>query len=214
MAYIYCITNIVNGKKYIGKTINSITKRFRQHLSDSKRSRCNKRPLCSAINKYGADNFVVEKLIECNPDELSSYEIMFIEKYDTYHNGYNATLGGDGKILFDYKKIIDLYKSGMTIKDVARLSKCCTETVATVLNACGVDRHKFLTGNCKQRKAVKMINVVTGKDVMRFTSIADAAHWLVDNGYAKTYNGGVRQKISLCAQNRQNTAYKFKWAWI
>lgn len=59
-----------------------------------------------------------------------------------------------------------------------------------------------------------MINVITGKDVMRFTSIADAAHWLVDNGYAKTYNGGVRQKISLCAQNRQNTAYKFKWAWI
>ena len=81
MAYIYCITNIVNGKKYIGKTINSITKRFRQHLSDSKRPRCNKRPLYSAINKYGADNFVVEKLIECHPDELSSYEIMFIEKY-------------------------------------------------------------------------------------------------------------------------------------
>ena len=49
---------------------------------------------------------------------------------------------------------------------------------------------------------------------MRFISIADAAHWLVDNGYAKTYNGGVRQKISLCAQCRQNTAYKFKWAWI
>lgn len=44
-----------------------------------------------------------------------------------------------------------------------------------------------------------------------WNSIADAAHWLVDNGYAKTYNGGVRQKISLCVKGKLKTAYKFIW---
>lgn len=41
--------------------------------------------------------------------------------------------------------------------------------------------------------------------------MACAAHWLVDNGYAKTYNGSVRGKISQCCNNKLKTAYKFKW---
>lgn len=36
MGYIYCITNLVNQKKYVGKTIYSITERFKEHCSDSK----------------------------------------------------------------------------------------------------------------------------------------------------------------------------------
>ena len=40
MGYIYCITNLVNQKKYVGKTIYSITERFKEHCSDSKRELC------------------------------------------------------------------------------------------------------------------------------------------------------------------------------
>ena len=41
MPYIYKITNLVNGKIYIGKTsYNSIQERFKQHISDSKKERC------------------------------------------------------------------------------------------------------------------------------------------------------------------------------
>ena len=50
------------------------------------------------------------------------------------------------------------------------------------------------------------------KPILRqWDSIADAARWLVDNGYAKTYNGGVRQKISMCTKGKVKTAYKFIW---
>lgn len=45
----------------------------------------------------------------------------------------------------------------------------------------------------------------------KYESIAVASHWLVDNGYAKTYNGGVRQKISMCCKGEIKSAYKFKW---
>lgn len=211
MAYIYCITNQINEKQYVGKTTYSITKRFQEHCADSKKDRCEKRPLYSAMNKYGVENFIAEQLLECDELELDSYEVLFIEKLNTYHNGYNATKGGDGSILFDYKQIIELYQSGLTIKQVACKVQCCTDTVRKVLNLYNINRHTYLTGNCQQRKEVTQIDIDTHEKIQTFRSIADAAHWLVDNGYAKTYNGGVRQKISLCIQGKQKSAYKFVW---
>ena len=165
MAYIYCITNQINGKQYVGKTTYSITKRFQEHCADSKRKRCEKRPLYSAMNKYGVENFIVEQLFECDELELDSYEILFIEKLDTYHNGYNATKGGDGSILFDYKQIIELYQSGLTIKQVSTQVQCCIDTVRKVLNLYNIDRHTYLTGSCHPRKPVIHTDIDTKQEI-------------------------------------------------
>ena len=45
MAYIYKITNQINGKVYIGKTLSSIEERWKEHCKDYKREYCEKRPL-------------------------------------------------------------------------------------------------------------------------------------------------------------------------
>ena len=42
MAFIYKITNDVNGKVYIGKTLYSVEKRWKEHINDSKRERTEK----------------------------------------------------------------------------------------------------------------------------------------------------------------------------
>lgn len=211
MAFIYCITNVINNKMYVGKTTTSITQRFKEHCKDSKKERCEKRPLYDAMNKYGIENFVVSQLIECEPDELDSYEVLFIEKLDTYHNGYNATKGGDGSILFDYKEIINLYQQNKSMIEVARLVGCCTDTVSKVIHMYNIPLNQFYAGSCQQPLKVIRLDKNSEEELEEYNSIADAARWCVDNGYAKTYNGGVRQKISMCAQGKLKTAYKFKW---
>lgn len=210
MGYIYCITNLINGKQYIGKTTYSVTKRFQEHCQDSKKERCEKRPLYDAMNKYGIENFIVEQLYECDNEELNSYEIQYIEKYNTYSNGYNATKGGDGKILFDYKLILKLYQEGISMVEVASKVKCSVDTVSKVIHINNIPLNKIIAGNCKNPVSVKQFDL-NDNFIRQWDSIADAAHWLVDNGYAKTYNGGVRQKISLCVKGKLKTAYKFIW---
>lgn len=104
MGYIYKITNDVNGKMYIGKTeLVDPYKRWKEHLQDYKKRRCEKRPLYAAMNKYGEEHFHFEVIEETDTsDKTCEREQYWINKLHTYVgfedcNGYNATLGGDGK---------------------------------------------------------------------------------------------------------------------
>ena len=109
MAYIYCIVNNINGKKYIGKTNTTIEKRFTTHVRDSSREKCKHRALYRAFNKYGVQNFSIHKLEECKWGEASDREIYYIDLYDTFRNGYNETLGGDGSTRIDYDNVVGVY---------------------------------------------------------------------------------------------------------
>lgn len=84
MHYIYCYTNKINGKKYIGRTINT-KQRFRQHKTSHNRSNTT---FHAAIKKYGIDSFEVEILEETtNPKERETF---YIQKFNTMRpNGYN-----------------------------------------------------------------------------------------------------------------------------
>lgn len=83
MAYIYCITNLINSN--VGKTTTSIEERWKEHCYDFQKERCNKRPLYDAMNKYGVENFMIEELeyVDSN-SELSEREIYWIKELGTY----------------------------------------------------------------------------------------------------------------------------------
>lgn len=90
---IYKITNKVNGKYYIGKSID-IYRRWK----DEKRFVSVNDHLQNAFKKYGFDNFSFEILEECSEELLNDREIYYISLLDATNNkkGYNMTFGGTG----------------------------------------------------------------------------------------------------------------------
>jgi group I intron endonuclease len=109
-AGIYRITNNINGKVYIGQSMN-IKNRWRQHKYGAFEMNGHCRYLYSAMHKYGINNFsitVIEKLNRNTnlfiEDDLNKFEEYFIEKYhsfvdDPLCNGYNLTKGGDHVVM-------------------------------------------------------------------------------------------------------------------
>lgn len=91
---VYKITNDINGKVYIGQSIN-VKARWKdhEHSLNRKDSRCTL--LQRAWNKYGEENFSFEILELCPEDMLDSVEIKYINLYDSHNNGYNIEPGGN-----------------------------------------------------------------------------------------------------------------------
>lgn len=205
--YIYCITNMVNGKQYVGKTISPIAKRFAEHVRDSRKPRCEKRPLYDAINKYGADNFTIEVLEEVSPDNLEKAEQSWIEKLNTYHDGYNATAGGDGKILYNYADFARDYNSGMLVQEIAEKHGCDSHTVTDALRALGIDGKA--NNLQRQSHAIKQLDL-EGNYIQSFPSQREAARFLIEQGH----NGNISSiatNIGRVLSGKRKIANGFRW---
>lgn len=90
---VYCHTNKINGKKYIGITKQRPNERWKNGKGYSAQH------FSRAIQKYGWNNFEHTILIEgLTKNQACYYEKFYIQKYNTTlaENGYNETLGGDG----------------------------------------------------------------------------------------------------------------------
>lgn len=95
---VYSIRNKINGKQYIGKSIDLKLRKY-HHFNDLDKQKHHSSPLQNAYNKYGKDNFEFIVLIQDNSltdEELNDLEIrMIIEKdSDRHKNGYNVSPGG------------------------------------------------------------------------------------------------------------------------
>lgn len=130
---LYIIRNTVNDKVYIGKTYNTIEQRFKEHKNDAKRGIKNK--FYNAIRKYGGDKFYVELIGQFDEGVLEEKEIEYVAKYDSYHNGYNSTLGGGGKRILelDEKAILSDWENKMSINGIAKKYKVGHEAIQLML---------------------------------------------------------------------------------
>lgn len=96
--YIYLVTNQVNGKSYVGKTVLKIIDRWNTHKSHAFK-KMYPMVLHVAIRKHGGDAFVVEQVCRAKEELLPALERFFIKYFGTRvegRRGYNMTAGGDG----------------------------------------------------------------------------------------------------------------------
>lgn len=91
---IYKSVNTINGKVYIGFDSNW-PNRLAIHKSNSKKVNYK---FYRAIRKYGWDSFEWSVLYQSTDRQhtLKEMENHFICEYDSFKNGYNSTLGGEG----------------------------------------------------------------------------------------------------------------------
>jgi group I intron endonuclease len=117
---IYKITNTKNNLIYVGCTINSLEQRFYEHIY-----RCfktdYKSKLYNSIKKYGIENFKIDLIEECGLNLIYETEKKYIKEFDTYTNGLNSTLGGEGTLGYVHspeirKKISNNTKNGNSHK--------------------------------------------------------------------------------------------------
>lgn len=108
---IYLIENTINGKCYVGQTINGFEKRYpmpgkgiervyKYHNYARAVDRNYNSHLLNSIEKYGKEKFVVIEILDIaySREELDEKEIQYIKLNNSYKNGYNDTPGGSGVV--------------------------------------------------------------------------------------------------------------------
>jgi len=100
---VYLVTNLINQKKYVGLTTQTLHNRWRKHCQPSN----NTGLLCKAIKKYGKNNFTIEVLLQANSlVEMMETEASYIAELKTTDRkfGYNLLSGGEHSRHSEYTK--------------------------------------------------------------------------------------------------------------
>lgn len=147
---IYIIKNKINDKVYIGQTTSPIRKRFKDHFTSAKHPRKCKYKFYLAINKHGRKNFYYEILEDKVPVyALDEKEMEYIKKYDSYHNGYNSTAGGDSPQIYkleDQKTILEMLEAGFYYTELAAMYDVHKATIQRLAHKLGFRRNHRITG--------------------------------------------------------------------
>ena len=209
MAYIYQITNHANGKIYIGKTERTIQERWYEHCRDCIKDRYYDRPLYRAMRKYGLSSFTIEVIEETNnPEERETF---WIEQKGSFKYGYNATHGGDGKRYIDYDLVVATYNRLGSQNDTAKELGICDDSVRAILRARGIETKTH--AEVAKEKFSKMVSMYSLNDeyIKTFTSLAEAAQYMIDNNLTGCKSSTIRTHISEVCHGKRKTAAKFKW---
>ena len=169
---IYKITNLINGKVYIGQTTRNkgINDRYQRkgvgvervysyHKDLRKNNFDYNSHLLNSFEKYGIENFVMSDIFDIafSKEELDIKERMYIRLYNSFKNGYNRNLGGNGNKGHESKKggdspfskkVVQLDLNGNYIKTWDSLSDIYHElniNKSDVCSACN-GKHKSAGG--------------------------------------------------------------------
>ena len=159
------------------------------------------------MNKYGIQVFTCELVEECSEEILSEREKYWIIFYNSYHNGYNATLGGDGKTYIDREQVVSLYHQYKNQRKVANLMGISIDSVHDIL----ISKNISIVNPLPQKRALYQCD--NNNNILQsFESSAEAARYIMSTDKTKaTKIGTVANKIIECAHGSRKTAYGYKW---
>jgi len=182
---IYKATNKINGKCYIGQTINTLHTRMVSHKTQSKSSKTH---FHNAIRKYGWHNFTWEIIdITCqNKNELNEMEYPYIKQL----GDYNITEGGDGVQLLG--KANGMYGKLHTIESKNKMSKNITKKF-------GKQNHFY--GKHHSKETIKTISNIK-KIQTQGSNNPNAKRWLITTHLGETII--LKSLTSFCKDNKLN----------
>ena len=191
--FIYKITNTINGKSYIGQTIQNVKERFYQHCATKCSKAVSNMAIHRAIKKYGKSNFTVEVIEEIDSANLNDRERYWIKYYNSYNNGYNSTKGGqDGCKPFKYldvESIIKEYNTGKSLRTLGTIFKVDKQTIKDLLIRHNVELRTTRTYKLSQKDRDKVLedfaSGLSRKEIMIKWNISKSYLSQLINGYRR-----------------------------
>lgn len=213
MGYIYKITNDINDKIYIGKTCDSIEERWKEHCRDYLKPSVSKRPLYNAIRRYGIEHFQIEEIEQCNNNNINEQEQYWIQYYNSYHNGYNATRGGDGTIIYDHNLILSLLQQEIPVEEICKKIGCCKLTIWKIAKNNNINLVERRNNN--RKKQVFQYDL-KNNFIQSFPSTTEAAYWCIENNLSSGSLVGVKGTIcrNINHPDKHHKAYGYIWKYI
>lgn len=225
VGWIYIIRNKINNKLYVGRT-NNYQRRYNEHFG--KRDTCT--ILRKAFEKYGKENFEMFPILSFKAsnsqvldETLNLLEKYYIQKYETYKKGYNATLGGDGNcgwvVLEETRRKRSKSLTGRKISDKerARLLSYVKNRKWTKEQK---EHHRQIILNRDKEIYKKVAEKLRGRKIgykPRLERRKPVLQYSLEGDFIKEYNGaialGIKKEgnIIACCQGKLNSAYGYVW---
>lgn len=214
----------------------TIKARWQSHRNTykNKNSEQYNKVLYKAFRQYGIENFKFEVIELCNPENLNEREIYWIDFYDSFKNGYNATPGGNEPIKTNKTELYRLWDEGYTVSEITEILGLNHNTVSKHLQ--GYKNYSQLLsaqrGGIKASKQIQRKQIIRysldGKEIDRWNSCKEIYRELGINnqavmknikgqyrqagGYRWAYEGEELKEVKLkCQDPEQNTNAKLNW---
>jgi len=243
MGCIYMVRNLVTGMAYIGQTKDP-HKRFNTHKNLAFGKRKNNYPLYVDMRNYGIDNFEFIILEDNVPqEEMGNREKYYIEKYDTYNNGYNRTIGGHGVTGYTHteearKKMSVAVSAAMwkintperTKKIIAaqkgrKFSELHKQHIRESIGDRSGEHNSFYgkqhTDATKQKISDKntkysvcQCDPYSGEIIRTFETVKDAAECCISSGITSAKIQSVIYRIYYTCSGNQKKCYGYVWKYV
>lgn len=223
---VYLIKNKIDGKCYVGVSVD-IKNRWRQHKSAiSRQNNCVK--IANAIRYHGLDSFEFSVIEQCSKHQFDEKERFWIEKYNSVLYGYNLTNGGNYRKSLSFetkKKMSDSHKN-------KKLSESHRKNMIAAIKSDDVLKKisASLTGRKRNPESIKKTSDalrgrIVSKDTRLKISLANTGKTIPDEVRKKMSEAKIGKKVSDETKNKiseyrtgkkhsKETIAKMKDAWI